>query len=165
VYAQSAPPSAPNNLRVVGTFVNAPPTVGLKVLYGIANPGSVVVMGGVSDDGLPGPTLSTKWSLLSGPGTVSFSDDTTLTTSATFSADGIYTLRFVANDGALTTSKNLSVTATHTPAALPTLAIESLGVPIKSSRYWSNALAPNNRGGLILLRSSGLIPLRSPLNT
>jgi hypothetical protein len=66
--------------------------------------------GSVFDDGLPafGP-LTTSWSSVSGPGTVSFANATAQDTTATFSAPGAYTLRLTANDGALSSSDDVSV--------------------------------------------------------
>jgi hypothetical protein len=65
--------------------------------------------GTASDDGQPG-ALSVAWSRLSGPGTVSFASANALNTTAGFSAAGVYVLRLTANDGALSSSDDLTVT-------------------------------------------------------
>ncbi len=47
----------------------------------------------------PANALTTVWSATSGPGAVHFSSSNTLTTSANFSSNGIYSLSFTANNG------------------------------------------------------------------
>ena len=65
----------------------------------------------VGDDGRPFPTspLSVNWSLLSGPGSVTFGDSNAVDTTAQFSAPGQYVLRLAAADAELTTTANLNV--------------------------------------------------------
>ena len=56
--------------------------------------------GTVTDDGRPAPpTLTTRWSQRSGPGTVTFGNTNAEDTIAMFSAAGTYVLRLTANDG------------------------------------------------------------------
>jgi hypothetical protein len=75
-------------------------------------PGSVTLDATVTDDGLPNPpaTLTTAWSKLSGPGTVTFTDATAVDTTASFSQAGSYLLQLNANDTAATTSDTMTVT-------------------------------------------------------
>src|SRR5437667_3152551 len=54
--------------------------------------------------------LTTTWSPVSGPGTVSFSNASALNSTATFSASGAYVLRLTASDGALAGSDDVAVT-------------------------------------------------------
>jgi hypothetical protein len=98
---QPAPNQAPT--------VNAGPdqTVGL---FQTAN-----LSGSVNDDGLPGAGLTTTWSLVSGPGTVSFGSSTSPATTANFSAAGVYTLRLSASDTLLTGTDELIVTVNAPP--------------------------------------------------
>jgi hypothetical protein len=65
----------------------------------------------VSDDGLPNPpaTVTTVWSTVSGPGSVTFGDAAKVDTTAAFSAAGTYVLRLTADDGALTGSDEVKV--------------------------------------------------------
>lgn len=77
-------------------------------------PGLATLTGTVTDDGKPGP-VSTTWSKVSGPGTVSFADAAALSTTASFSAAGKYTLRLTATDGALSASDTLTVTVKNPP--------------------------------------------------
>jgi RHS repeat-associated protein len=68
--------------------------------------------GSVSDDGKPrGGTLSSTWSLVSGPGPASFADPASPLTTATLAVPGTYVLRLTAGDGALTASDDVVVTA------------------------------------------------------
>jgi hypothetical protein len=64
-------------------------------------PGSVMLNGSVVDDGLPSPPmwLTLSWTKVSGPGTVTFANPTTISTTATFSALGTYVVRLTADDG------------------------------------------------------------------
>ncbi len=83
--------------------VNAGPDQTLTLLA------SAVLDGTVSDDGLPGP-LTTTWSETSGPGSVTFGAPSSVDTTATFSATGTYVLRLTANDGALSSFDEVTVT-------------------------------------------------------
>jgi RHS repeat-associated protein len=66
--------------------------------------------GSASDDGLPaGSNLTTNWTKVSGPGTVTFMNPNVTITGAQFSAIGTYVLRLTASDGALTGSDELTV--------------------------------------------------------
>src|SRR5207249_2902649 len=74
-------------------------------------PGGVSLSGTSSDDGLPaGATPSCLWSVISGPGTVSFSNPAALQTTASFSAPGTYGLRLTATDSLLSGSDDVTVT-------------------------------------------------------
>jgi hypothetical protein len=78
-------------------------------------PRTITLSGVAGDDGLPNGTLTTTWSKLSGPGTVTFADPSQLQTTASFSAPGSYVLQLTASDGALSTISTLAVTAAPTP--------------------------------------------------
>ena len=77
----------------------------------ITLPGNANLDGTVSDDGLPvPPTLNTTWSMVSGPGTVTFGNANAVDTTASFSVEGVYTLRLTANDSALSASDDVIIT-------------------------------------------------------
>jgi hypothetical protein len=64
----------------------------------------------VTDDGLPTPAaLTAIWAPVSGPGTVSFGDDHSVSTTVEFSAPGTYTLRLTVSDGLLSGFDEVSV--------------------------------------------------------
>ncbi|GAA3412369.1 hypothetical protein GCM10020370_64250 [Paenibacillus hodogayensis] len=67
--------------------------------------------GVVYDDGMPSGILTKTWSKVSGPGTVLFSDVSSASPVATFSATGTYVLRLTASDGSLTTASDVTVYA------------------------------------------------------
>ena len=91
---------------------NQPPTVNAGQDQTVILPNSATLSGTASDDGLPNPpgTLITTWSQFSGPGTVTFGDASSLSTTASFSAAGTYVLRLTADDSALQSSDDLTVT-------------------------------------------------------
>jgi RHS repeat-associated protein len=62
---------------------------------------------------VPGRTLAYAWTVLSGPGTVTFSAPSALTTTAEFLAPGTYVLQFEASDGFATVAASLSVSAAY----------------------------------------------------
>jgi hypothetical protein len=91
---------------------NQPPTVNAGPDQNVILPNPANLSGTATDDGLPNPpgTLTTTWSQVSGPGTVTLGDPSALTTTATFSDPGTYVLRLTADDSALQSSDDLTVT-------------------------------------------------------
>jgi len=91
---------------------NGTPSVNAGPDQTITLPGSANLVGTVSDDGLPNPpaVVTTTWSKVSGPGTVTFGNAAAVNTTASFSASGSYVLRLTANDSALQSSDDISVT-------------------------------------------------------
>jgi hypothetical protein len=63
-------------------------------------PAPAELEGTVTDDGLPDPpgVVTTRWSTVSGPGSVTFTDNRSLYTQARFSQSGTYVLRLEAQD-------------------------------------------------------------------
>jgi hypothetical protein len=111
--------SASDDVAVTITLpppVNQPPTVSAGSNQTITLPAAASLSGTVTDDGLPNPpgAVTTTWSKVSGPGTVTFGNASARATTATFSTSGSYVLRLTASDGAL--SANASVTITVNPA-------------------------------------------------
>jgi hypothetical protein len=71
----------------------------------------VSLQGTVADDGLPlGSTLQTTWSVVSGPGAVTFANANTAATGAVFTVAGSYVLRLTASDGQYSSSDELTIT-------------------------------------------------------
>ncbi|PJE64259.1 MAG: hypothetical protein COU90_03520, partial [Candidatus Ryanbacteria bacterium CG10_big_fil_rev_8_21_14_0_10_43_42] len=91
----------------------------------IALPESVSLSGSASDDGLPSGALTTMWTKISGPGTVTFGDASALSTTASFSTDGVYALSLTADD------TNLQAVDTVTITVNP----ETIPAPPPSSEY------------------------------
>jgi hypothetical protein len=91
--------------------VNQPPGVNAGPDQTIKLRSSANLVGTVSDDGLPNPprALTTTWSKVSGPGTVTFGNVNAVDTTASFSAAGSYLLRLTASDSALQASDDISI--------------------------------------------------------
>jgi hypothetical protein len=90
---------------------NQAPTVSAGADQSIVLPSSASLNGTVTDDGLPaGSTLTSTWSQVSGPGTVTFGNANAEDTTASFSTDGTYVLRLTGSDGTLSTSDDMTVT-------------------------------------------------------
>lgn len=86
---------------------DAPPTVSATVNEPLD------LFGSVHDEGLPrGRLLVVAWTVLSGPGPVTFSDAAAARTRATFGAPGVYELELSATDGELTGRTRLRVNVT-----------------------------------------------------
>src|SRR5688572_13368156 len=99
-------------LQVTVIPTNQPPAVSAGADQAITLPASATLAGTASDDGLPNPpaTVTTTWSMLSGPGTVTFGNANALSTTASFSTAGTYTLRLTASDSTLSTVDDVVIT-------------------------------------------------------
>ncbi len=109
--------------------VNPTPNVAPVVSAGsnqtVTLPSSAALDGTVSDDGLPTGSLTSTWTKQSGPGTVTFADTHAVDTTAGFSTNGVYVLRLSADDGALTTSDDVTITVNPTPNVAPVVSAGS----------------------------------------
>jgi hypothetical protein len=78
---------------------------------------STLLKGIVTDDGLPlGSSVSSSWSLSSGPGVAVFTNPASPQTAVQFFASGVYVLRLTANDTSLSASDEVTVTVEVTNA-------------------------------------------------
>ena len=100
-----------------GGPVNQAPVVAAGVDQSVTLPASATLEGTASDDGLPSPpaALTTTWSQVSGPGTVTFQNPSSLSTAASFSAAGVYLLRLSASDSQLSASDEVQITVDPAP--------------------------------------------------
>jgi hypothetical protein len=99
------------------TAVNDAPIVSAGPDWFISLPtNSVTLQGSVSDDEFPlaSPDVI-AWSVVSGPGLVTFGTSNAAVTTATFSGPGIYVLRLTASDSLLTTSDDVEVIVNAPP--------------------------------------------------
>jgi len=84
----------------VVVFANITPRVFAGPDKGIPDTNGVVnLVASCADDGVASGALTYAWRKVGGPGTVTFSDDKALTTTASFSDPGIYSLEISASDG------------------------------------------------------------------
>ncbi|RLA59706.1 MAG: hypothetical protein DRR04_07780, partial [Gammaproteobacteria bacterium] len=91
---------------------NTAPQVNAGNDQSVILPAAANLSGSVNDDGLPNPPGATTlaWSMVSGPGTVSFGTPSSLNTTATFTLPGDYVLSLLADDSILTGNDTLNVT-------------------------------------------------------
>ena len=105
------------------TPTDQPPVVVTGADQAISLPSGASLSGTITDDGYPNGTLTASWSVVSGPGTVTFGTPTASTTgpsgqsltltsntAASFSLRGTYTLRLTASDGQLSASGDTIIT-------------------------------------------------------
>ena len=91
-------PKAENVAPIVAAAAEVPVTATLEL------------HGKVADDTLPMGWLMTRWTKVTGPGSVTFGDPLAVNTSASFTEPGIYVLRLTARDGQFTVSDDVTVT-------------------------------------------------------
>ena len=96
-------------VRYLSPVVNEPPVVDAGPDVTTLLTSAAHLAGSVTDDGLPGP-LAIQWSLLSGPGTASFTTPDQAVTDVTFSLAGSYTCQLSAFDGEHTRTDTCVVT-------------------------------------------------------
>jgi len=102
VCEMSFPPTTPGN---------QPPTVDAGSEQTITLPDNADLDGTVTDDGVPDPpgVVTTTWSQVSVPGTVTFADASAVDTTASFSKAGTYVLRLTAYDEELIVSDDVTI--------------------------------------------------------
>ena len=95
--------SMATGLGLIALIENQEPSVSAGDDQSISVTETAILTGSVTDDGLPNPpaTVTLTWSEVSGPGEVQFADDSAAETTASFTAEGSYTLRLSAFDGEL----------------------------------------------------------------
>jgi hypothetical protein len=98
---------------------NAPPVVAAGNDLTVPLGGQANLAGMVTDDNLPSGTLTSAWSVVTGPGAVTFADASHASTTATFSTTGVYVLRLTGSDGQFSVSDDVSVTVSN--PATPTI--------------------------------------------
>ncbi|MEO0513828.1 MAG: kelch repeat-containing protein [Planctomycetota bacterium] len=98
-------------LTVTDPSVNNAPVV-TAAADGTVNTGTSFTLDAtVTDDGLPSATLTTLWTVVSGPvdGVATFVDSAAVDTTVSFDTPGTYVLRLTANDGEFTVADDLAV--------------------------------------------------------
>jgi hypothetical protein len=78
-------------------------------------PATLPLTGAFVDDRPTTNLLSLRWTQSDGPTAVTFSDPTSLTTSASFSEVGVYQLRLTVNDGEMAAGSDVTVTVNQAP--------------------------------------------------
>jgi hypothetical protein len=131
---------------------NVAPTVSAGPDVAVTRPDAATLAGSVSDDGLPNPpgAVTTSWSKVSGPGTVTFQNAAAMSTSATFSVAGNYVLRLTAGDGSLQAADDVAVTVSDGSSPGPTVVLD---VPVLAS---ADDAEERISGGAVTLGSGDL---------
>ena len=89
---------------------NQPPTVSAGTDQTIRLPSDAILMGTADDDGLPSGILTVQWSTMTGPSMVSFTNESSPSTTASFTTVGNYILRLTASDGLLSSTDEVTIT-------------------------------------------------------
>ncbi|MCP5013109.1 MAG: PKD domain-containing protein, partial [Aestuariibacter sp.] len=142
---------------VVAEGVNQAPNVDAGPDQVITLSSSAVLDGTVTDDGLPNPpgVVTTAWSEVSGPGTVTFADTSAVDTTADFSETGTYVLQLTADDSELNTSSTVTITVED--SVIKTLTLTSIG----AEDGWVRESSENsNVGRKSVSTGSGSRPIR-----
>jgi hypothetical protein len=108
-------------LPPTGTTTNQAPIVNAGPDQTAIFPNAALLDGTASDDGRPTPPggVTTTWEKVTGFGTVTFGNPSSVDTTAQFSAEGTYVLRLTANDGQSSVADEITVTVVaHVTGAL-----------------------------------------------
>jgi len=97
---------------IVNSDINQPPIVDAGLNQTINLPFCVFLDGNMVDDGFPIPPgeVEILWSVVSGPGLVTFEDSHAVDTTACFSTSGVYVLLLNAYDGELFSIDQVTIT-------------------------------------------------------
>lgn len=147
-----------------GVPTNQPPVVSAGADQTVTLPAAAMLYGTATDDGKPNPPahLTTTWSLVSGPSaSVVFGNPSTLDTSATFTAPGVYRLRLTASDGALSQSSDTQVTVSDGPPVF--LAIPDRTIAL-GTRYQQLLVASDANVGDTLIYALPTAPTGAALS-
>ena len=110
---------------------------GLQANLPAGHPHTIVAPGGTSAvvtlDGTisdpDGDPLTSTWSLLSGPGSVSFTNASAVDTTATFATPGTYVLRLTVGDGRTQAFDDVTITVNGVPGPFDHFAISPIASP------------------------------------
>jgi hypothetical protein len=97
-----------------GSPANTPPVVSAGPDQSVALPASATLDGTVGDDGNPNPpgAVTTNWTQVTGPGTITFGNAGMVDTTASATAPGVYVVRLTASDSELTAFDEATLTFT-----------------------------------------------------
>ena len=122
---------------------NQPPLVNAGTDQMVTLAAGAVLDGTVTDDGNPNPpaAVTTAWSKISGPGTVTFGNSAAVDTTASFSAAGTYTLRLSASDGEFNISDDIVITvAAPNPGGTTTVSVKVMAAADDAEEFSSGSV-------------------------
>jgi Fungalysin metallopeptidase (M36)/IgGFc binding protein/Bacterial Ig domain/K319L-like, PKD domain/Fungalysin/Thermolysin Propeptide Motif/Fibronectin type III domain len=96
--------------------INAAPVVSAGPDQTVTLGAPVTLAGTVTDDGIPGPIVTTEWTQASGPTSAIIADATALTSSVSFSEAGVYVFQLTANDRMTHSSAQVTITVVPAPS-------------------------------------------------
>ena len=106
-----------DDVTITVTAVNARPRVSAGLDRSVTLPSTIVLSGTASDDGVPAaPGVALSWSVVKGPGVVTFQSPSAVATAVRFAVAGTYVLRLTASDGALQAHDDVAVEVAPPPA-------------------------------------------------
>jgi RHS repeat-associated protein len=153
--------SQPQTTKITANQPNQPPAVNAGPNQTITLPTNTATLSGAAtDDGLPNGTLTIQWSVLTSPAgsAVSFSQPNSVTTQATFSGAGQYTLQLSANDGQYTSTSSTTVTVNQPFANQPPIVSagpnQSIQAPATSVTLQGSATDDGLPSGVLLVQWS-----------
>jgi hypothetical protein len=132
------------------TTTNTAPVVSAGTDQSVTLPSKVTLNGTVTDDGQPNNAVTTKWTKISGPGTVTFTDSTVIDTTASFSTAGSYVLRLSASDGSLSATDDVKITVANPTAKSQGIWIsheELMSIPTSGAAWDALVKAANTPTG------------------
>jgi VCBS repeat-containing protein len=88
---------------------NAAPGVNAGIDASVTLPGTGMLIGSATDDGIGGGGVAVQWSQVSGPGTASFGNAASAVSTVDFNAVGTFVLRLTASDGELSASDDVQI--------------------------------------------------------
>jgi outer membrane protein assembly factor BamB len=122
-YSENGASEVTTAIFVIDTgMTNQPPVVEAGANQTITLPDNTVELAGTVDDYTltwPITEITVSWTKVSGAGTVTFGDDQSLETSATFGKDGTYVLRLSAFEGVLSAYDDVTITVEPKPNEAP----------------------------------------------
>ena len=134
------------NADATGGGVNQAPGVYAGPDQRIFELDSAMLSGIAGDDDLPDGNLTLTWSVLDGPGSVTFGDPNAAETTVSFSAFGSYTLLLTADDGELSANDEVVINAVDTNAKTSLVMSSDPGDYIGQGQNYSYTLADGDFG-------------------
>jgi|GEM_PF-2763385 len=132
----------------VATPVNVAPSVSAGPDRTITLPATASLDGTVTNDGLPvGAAVTSTWSKVSGPGTVTFGNTAAVDTTAAFSVTGTFVLRLTASDTLLSASDEVQVVVNAAPAIPAGWSSQDLGTATPAGSALGDGVDWTIRGG------------------
>jgi len=154
----------PHLMLTFTTPTNLAPLVNAGPDSTVTLPGLASLDGTVTDDG-NAAAITTTWSKVSGPGSVTFGDASQQDTTAAFGKDGTFVLQLTATDGVNTSSDRVTVTVSPAGSTAPppgsvqpklTATVSDGSVPVGSPTGINGTLSPALDGQTVhLQRLSG----------